>query len=205
MKYFVDNKEIKNVNYISEGMESTVYGDFKNVYKIYRDYSYKQRLNLDMVIKMSEIDTKRIMLPRKIIYDVNGDFKGYTMRELLPFNKEIIKKESLIKLKEELKIIKEDIDNLSRNNIEIDDLIDDNFIYSNGFYLVDPGSYQILEGMKKENIENSNVRSMNEFIINTLLKYNKLTKKEKDIILSYFKNDFDSDIYMVNQFYMILK
>ena len=87
MRIFIDNKliEINNLDdlYIGEGKEGIVYHyddkeeNIDYALKIYREFSGKDRLDLSTAKGLSVLDTKRILLPRKLVYDENKKFIGY--------------------------------------------------------------------------------------------------------------------------------
>ena len=80
--------EILNLSYINlakmylgRGCEAKVYKYKDEALKIYRPHCIKLRLEEDRALELTRIDTERILLPRKLIYDCDtGTFIGYTTR-----------------------------------------------------------------------------------------------------------------------------
>lgn len=194
-KFNIDDEEM-NERYIKSGWASDVYKFDKDVYKINKEICFKYRLNEKDVKYLSKISTKRILLPKKVIYDENHEFYGYTMKYIEPKSKEDINEINLSKLLNELKIIKNDLILLKDNNVFIDDLCENNFIYNNGIYLIDPGSFEINNNRSKEYIEIINREIMHDFIIKYVLFRNyKLTLEQIRKLYKIFPLDeYLSDI-----------
>ena len=173
MKIFIDNKEYSYNSEdlydlcIGEGTEGFVYKINNSAVKIYHKYSRKERLDENTCILLSKINTKRILLPRKLVYNVNNKFIGYTTDFHQKYSLENIKRMKLKSLKNELELIKKDIEILSKNDISLDDLFIDNIILSDGLYFIDPGSFWINKNNKNLNYDNKD--KMNNFIINNIL------------------------------------
>ena len=202
MRFYVNDKEY-NLDYakmqkqfISSGYESDVYKFGNNVYKFYKEICLKYRLDEENTKRLSKIQTKRILLPKDVIYDENHDFFGYTMRYIKPIEKEEISDLKMEKILKELQIIKKDLLLLKENNIFIDDLCDGNFIYNKGIYFVDPGSYEYNKERSKEYIEIINREIMNDFIIKFILfRGHKFTIDEKRKINEHYPlNEYINEI-----------
>ena len=183
-----DDKLLKK--YIGTGLESDIYKCDNKIIKIYKEICLKQRLNEDNVKFLLKIKTNRILLPLDIIYDRNHEFYGYTMKYIKPYNKVDIKKLKMKKLLEELKLIKEDLLILKDNNIFIDDLHDNNFIYNKKIYFIDPGSFDINKNRSKTYIELFNRELMHDFLIKYVIFRNEsLNKNQKKLINELFPLD----------------
>ena len=202
MKFYVKNKEYNMdyedmiKRYIKSGWASDVYKFDKEVYKINKEICLKYRLDEDSVNYLSKIPTKRILLPKESIYDENYEFNGYTMKYIKSNKKDDIKNITISKLLKELKTIKNDLLLLKDNNVFIDDLCEDNFIYNNGIYLIDPGSFEINKERSKEYIEIINREIMHDFIIKyVLFRSYKLNIKQIRKLYELFPlNEYLSDI-----------
>ena len=185
-KYNLSDNDMKK-KFLSSGLESYVYKFDNRVFKLYKKICLKYRLDEKGVKYLSKIPTKRILLPKEIIYDENHEFFGYTMKHIRHDDKEEIsnlKKEKLLK---ELFFIKKDLLLLKENNVFIDDLCDNNFVFNNGIYFIDPGSYEINKTKSKEYIEIINREKMNNFIINYILFSDyKIKINERKKINKYF-------------------
>lgn len=196
MKFYINNKEY-NLDYlkmqkdfISSGYEVNVYKINNLVFKFYKEICLKYRLDEKNVKYLSKIPTKRILLPKDVIYDENHEFYGYTMKYIKPEEKEDIKDLKIDKLLKELSLIKNDLLILKDNNVFIDDLCDSNFIFNKGFYFVDPGSFEVNRKRKKDYIEIMNRELMNDFIIRFILFRNhKFTIDEINKIYKYYPFD----------------
>ena len=196
MIFYVNNKEYNldytkmQKNFISSGYESDVYKIDDKVFKFYKEICLKYRLNEEMVNYLSKIKTNRILLPQDIIYDEYNNFFGYTMKYIKPNIKDEIGNIKIEKLLKELLCIKKDLILLKDNNIFIDDLCDSNFIFNNGIYLIDPGSFELDKNKSKDYIEIINMEMMQDFIIRYILfRYKKLSYKEKNELNKYFPLD----------------
>jgi len=175
MKFYVDDKKYDldykkmQKNFISSGFESDVYRFDNKVYKFYKEVCLKYRLDKKSVEYLSKIKTNRLLLPKDVIYDENKEFFGYSMKYIKPIEKEEIENLKVDRLLKDLLLIKKDLLLLKDKNVFIDDLCESNFIFNNGIYLIDPGSYEINKKRSKEYIEIINREIMNDFVIKYVL------------------------------------
>ena len=167
-KYDVDDEEMKK-RFLSSGLESYVYKFDNLVFKFYKEICFKYRLDEESIRYLSKIPTKRILLPKDVIYDEDHCLYGYTMKYIKPSDKEEIDNIKTEKLLKEILLIKKDLLLLKENNVFIDDLCDNNYVYNNGIYFVDPGSYEINKSKSKDYIEIMNRELMNDFVVCNLL------------------------------------
>ena len=179
-EYCFDNDTLNDL-YLSEGKEGTVY-KYKNLaIKIYHEHSKKDRLDENTCELLKSINTKRILLPRKLVYNKDKKFIGYTTDYHQKYSLDNLKRMKIKSLKEELQLIKKDIELLSKNNITIDDLYIDNIILSDGLYFIDPGSFWISKNNRYLSYDNKN--KMNNFIINNIFtKAGDIPKKKYQIL-----------------------
>ena len=180
--------------YEAEGNESIVYR-FKRknedkALKIYKKQCLKDRIDMDVAKKLSNIKTERIMMPDTLIYDDNEKFIGYTTPYKNRYSLEHISLIKKDKIKEELKKMYMDIEKLSDEHVDLEDLHRDNIILNDGIYICDPGSFKILEDIDKRITKTHNKKILREFIIQEILKYvTKMTKKEQLIFERHFNNE----------------
>ena len=166
--------------YDGEGTESIIYKYKDKAFKIYKDFCIKDRIGLETVKKLSTIKTKRIILPEEELYNLSHKFIGYTSKYVDRYHLSNLYNLNKQKLLNELKLLYEDSDMLSDNNIDIEDLIKENTIYNDGIYICDPGSYIVNERQSKESIKYLNREKIDRFILDVVLKPSiTLTKRQK--------------------------
>ena len=179
-EYNFNTSELDDI-YLSEGKEGTVYKYKDDAIKIYHKYSNKERLDEKTCKYLSSFDTNRILLPRKLIYDKDRKFIGYTTNYHQKYNLENLKRMKIKDLKSELELIKKDLLLLSSKNISIDDLFIDNIILSDGLYFIDPGSFWINKNNRY--LKSSNFENMNNFLIDYILsRAGNIPKKKTNIL-----------------------
>ncbi len=176
--YNISKEDLINSHYLDEGDESFVYKFGNDVFKIYKTSCFKQRLSENDVDFLSKINTKRILLPEDKIYE-NGRFNGYVMPYIKPGSKDSIKKLKMNSLMYELKALKEDLLNLKENNVMINDIHIDNYIFNGSMYFIDPGSYTINDKLSSRYIEIINREMMYDFIIDRVFLKSTNTPKIK--------------------------
>ncbi len=181
--------------YLGEGNEGTVYIWKDKAIKIYKPYCRTDRLSEEEALFLSKIPTKRILLPIDIVYDENNNFIGYTTKFIQNRNREIIKSLSLSTIKKELEIIKEDIFLLSNRGVSLEDFYYDNFALDDGFYMIDPGTYIIVDYDKRK-VYLENIKLYNEFFLKDILfrlvKLNRQEKNNLEVLVD--SSDYISDI-----------
>ena len=152
-------------------------------------------MNSEVCLILQKLNTERIMLPRKMLLDKNGEFKGYTTK-LIINEKDIyeIKKEELIS---ELKKLENEIYYLANNYIKIDDWHLKNFKYDGIMRFIDPGIYKYDKKSKKR-IRKFNYIILKNFIFYQLIKENLKESSEghTDIIDKKYDNcNIKNNIY----------
>ena len=164
------------------------------IFKIYKKFPDKYTLSLEDVEKLSKIHTERILMPKKPIFDEKFKFCGHTEKAIDAYHKENLKRMNMGKFIEELFLLKKDLLTLNYEQVEICDLNYENYIYSDGIYIIDPGSYKILSSRHFSEILNQ-VR-LNEFVINDiLLRITKLSSAQKEKIIKHFPiGEYISDV-----------
>ena len=188
--YDLSITELNNKHFIDEGSESRVYKFGDRVFKIYKSKCPKNRLKEDSVAYLSKIKTKRLLLPKEKILDEDKKFIGYSMSFIMPGSKDTIKNMNMKDFINELKLLKQDLSILKDNNVVLDDINDNNYIYNNSIYFIDPGSFTINKKLPSRYIEIINRELLHEFIINNILfRTNKLTKNQKEKLYSHLPID----------------
>lgn len=196
MRIFINDKlvEIDNLDdlYIGEGKEAVVYyysdreenADY--ALKLYRQFSGKDRLDFNTAKGLSEIDTKRILLPRKLVYDENKKFIGYVTDFIEDYSIDCITHSSAKDLVREISYIYDDIDILSMHKVSVDDMILMNMLYDGRIILNDPGSYRFVMGNSRF-LRDENLDLTNDFFKSLICRVVKLSKREKNNLDRYFE------------------
>lgn len=195
MKLYVENEEYNfsdddlEYMYLDEGNEAKVYR-YKNLaLKVYKDHCRKIRLNEDITKKMCSIETKRILLPRKVIYGENSEFLGYVTDYITGYSLSHISKMKMRKFVTELDCIYDDVMLLSDKGFELYDLHRNNMLYDGGIYLSDPGSYILEEDGSIDCLED-NIYRINTLIVDDILKFStKLTRKKSKSVSQFLSCD----------------
>lgn len=181
-----------NDRYIDEGLEAKVYDYGDEVLKIYKDYCPKVRLSHNDALRLSALDTNRVLLPRKIIHNDNGDFIGYTTKRIHGVFKRNVLRKDITDFVDELDLIYDDLKMLSDINYNIADFTMKNVVYDGGLYFVDPGSFmqtRIDDDRFKYSV---NTWTLNEFLLNEVFHMVMLTKKQRNS----FEDNFDRSDYI---------
>lgn len=121
---------------------------------------------------LCNLPTENILLPRRIVYDENGLYKGYTTtyiptsRYIDDIDVERYKIKDLIKI---LSKLYKDVQVISNNGLCLSDLCSDgNYIFNGLYYLIDPGLYYFSDKDLKE-ILKENIKRLNIFINYTIM------------------------------------
>ena len=157
---------IRQFEKTGEGLESKVFKINNRVaFKLYKDTHDKAKIDEKMINELSQIETKRIVLPNNIIKTEQGTTKGYSMDYIEESDTDIIdfSKEQLVK---ELSLLKEDLIELGENNVEIGDLREENTISNDKeFYLIDCGDYL----KREEETTKVNLQFFNDYMVEDVL------------------------------------
>ncbi len=187
MKLLIGDQEVELTDddlewlYINEGMESTVYQYGDEVLKIYTDFCSKVRLREDEAKRLSKISTKRFLLPQRIIYSADGKkFRGYTLKFISCASLQSILDRKVMDLAQELDVMEEDVDELSRQKVVIYDLNLDNTLYNGKIYIGDPGSFGFAVGTREGQIYRENMSELKRYVIEDLFGMVP-TKRKKNI------------------------
>ena len=172
-----------DARYINEGCESIVYQYGNEVLKIYKRYCGKDRLTEKDASVLTEIETKRILLPRRIIKEADtGIFMGYSLPLIQVCSKKVIPNMPVETFVDELDLLHDDIRKLSDNRVDIEDLYIDNVLYDGRFFLGDPGSFVVRRNSYQGDIYRDNICTLNRFVIDDVFGMVKITKAGRNII-----------------------
>lgn len=171
--------------YLNEGSEGVIYKNGEEVYKIYKDNPVIDKLSLEEVNRLRKLKLKRFIVPNNPIFDEDGTFIGYSSRFL---NEEKFSKIFDLDgktFKKELRLLIDDVKNLTKNGIEIDDLHLSNIVLSDGsLHFIDMGGCKHSED---DDLERTNMFRFQYFIISSLLAL-PLSKKNR----KKFENKFSA-------------
>ena len=149
--------------FINYGEEGRVFRDHEVAVKIYHKKPLKSTLNRNEIDILKNIPTKRIILPRKKV--LGNKLRGYTM-PFIEGEKQAVFDYSKEKLLHELKLIKEDLKLLGKNNVMIDDLRDSNYLCNlAAFYLIDAGDYSV----RNEDCTDLNISIFSDFFLEDII------------------------------------
>ena len=177
MKIFVGDEllefsaeELKYM-YVDHGKEAMVFRYKDEALKVYKKNIRKGTLSEDEAKELSVIETERILLPKRMIYDYETEqFLGYSLvfipkasRKRIPR----IRKEHFV---EELDIIDRDLRVLANNGVKIGDLHIGNVLYNDNFYICDPGSFIIDKEEEPAILYGLNVRIFNWLLISDVFR-----------------------------------
>lgn len=180
--------------YLGSGYEARVYRHKDEALKIYKTYCVKIRLDEIDTLKLSMINTNRLLLPRRIIRNPDtGHFIGYTTKFLYSSKIEDILNMQMGQFMSELGLLRDDVFNLGDYGVKVTDFNLRNTVYSDGIYLVDPGSYWVrdkdLSSDFREKIKRDNLANFNWYVKSSLLKGVKLDCDLEDIVSEYPDRD----------------
>ena len=150
--YFIgDTKDVFTPKvFLGSGHEGKVYynEDTNEAVKIHKNNELNRiSLNEATAKILSGIPTTNILMPKRIVYDENGNFAGYTTHfiqkeeDLIP---EMLQKAKIRDILKVLEPLYNDARNLSMQSVNLRDIRNENnHLYNGNFYLIDPGLYRI--------------------------------------------------------------
>ena len=185
MKLIISGKIIDS----SELIDIKRSGESGNVYR-YNDLAIKIRKGNSseynderkyIFDRLKEVEgTNKIIIPKDLIYDVQGNIIGYTMPFIYGGHGEKINTLTTKFLLEELKLIVEDIKKLTENNIVFNDSNTNNIIVNeNGIFLIDSDG----------------------FLFETKNDYNKYFVQSLQKLCNMIKACFEYDKYVNNNYF----
>lgn len=175
MEYFIgENKELFVPDKkIGQGFEGVVYLNKKSneAVKIFSKYN---KLNIETAEKMTQIYTKYILLPRRLVFDEFDNYAGYTTKYIetnKPMTSSTLVNYPIIYLLYLFSKLYKEVDLISNHKLLLADLDNPgNYIYNGNFYLVDPGYYHFV-GNSYESVLEKNIDTINRFLLSYGLNY----------------------------------
>lgn len=215
MTYYVglEREEFIPNIYIGAGSEGRVYYNPKTQEAIkifYLFNGYDANMDEMEALKMSKIETKYILLPRRLVYDERGIFMGYTtpfIRKSWNMKEEALLNYPSVLLRYLLAKLYKDTEIISKHRLIINDILNkpDNYIFNGSFYLVDPGYYYFC-GNSEEIVKITNFKRINNFLCETVLNsiIPDLSKELSERGLTYTLCDYLKDEVRPNETLMNL-
>lgn len=210
MEYFIgENKELFVPDKkIGQGFEGVVYLNKKSneAVKIFSKYN---KLNIETADKMTQIHTKYILLPRRLVYDEFDNYAGYTTKYIetnKPMTSSTLVNYPIIYLLYLFSKLYKEVDLISNHKLLLADLENpDNYIYNGNFYLVDPGYYHFV-GNSYESVLEKNIDTINRFLLSYGLNYEneEIEKFLKKLNNSYTVCDYLRDTGSIFESYTSL-
>lgn len=210
MEYFIgENKELFVPDKkIGQGFEGVVYLNKKSneAVKIFSKYN---KLNIETAEKMTQIHTKYILLPRRLVYDEFDNYAGYTTKYIetnKPMTSSTLVNYPIIYLLYLFSKLYKEVDLISNHKLLLADLDNPgNYIYNGNFYLVDPGYYHFV-GNSYESVLEKNIDTINRFLLSYGLNYDneEIEKFLKKLNNSYTVCDYLRDTGSIFESYKSL-
>lgn len=210
MEYFIgENKELfVPEKKIGQGFEGVVYLNKKSneAVKIFSKYN---KLNIETAEKMTQINTKYILLPRRLVYDEFDNYAGYTTKYIetnKPMTSSTLVNYPIIYLLYLFSKLYKEVDLISNHKLLLADLDNPgNYIYNGNFYLVDPGYYHFV-GNSYESVLEKNIDTINRFLLSYGLNYDneEIEKFLKKLNNSYTVCDYLKDTGSIFESYTSL-
>lgn len=210
MEYFIgENKELFVPDKkIGQGFEGVVYLNKKSneAVKIFSKYN---KLNIETAEKMTQIHTKYILLPRRLVYDEFDNYAGYTTKYIetnKPMTSSTLVNYPIIYLLYLFSKLYKEVDLISNHKLLLADLDNPgNYIYNGNFYLVDPGYYHFV-GNSYESVLEKNIDTINRFLLSYRLNYDneEIEKFLKKLNNSYTVCDYLRDTGSIFESYKSL-
>lgn len=210
MEYFIgENKELfVPAKKIGQGFEGVVYLNKKSneAVKIFSKYN---KLNIETAEKMTQIHTKYILLPRRLVFDEFDNYAGYTTKYIetnKPMTSSTLVNYPIIYLLYLFSKLYKEVDLISNHKLLLADLENpDNYIYNGNFYLVDPGYYHFV-GNSYESVLEKNIDTINRFLLSYGLNYDneEIEKFLKKLNNSYTVCDYLRDTGSIFESYKSL-
>ena len=210
MEYFIgENKKLFVPDKkIGQGFEGVVYLNKKSneAVKIFSKYN---KLNIETAEKMTQIHTKYILLPRRLVFDGFDNYAGYTTKYIetnKPMTSSTLVNYPIIYLLYLFSKLYKEVDLISNHKLLLADLDNPgNYIYNRNFYLVDPGYYHFV-GKSYESVLEKNIDTINRFLLSYGLNYDneEIEKFLKKLNNSYTVCDYLRDTGSIFESYTSL-
>ena len=210
MEYFIgENKELFVPDKkIGQGFEGVVYLNKKSneAVKIFSKYN---KLNIETAEKMTQMHTKYILLPRRLVFDEFDNYAGYTTKYIetnKPMTSSTLVNYPIIYLLYLFSKLYKEVNLISNHKLLLADLENpDNYIYNGNFYLVDPGYYHFV-GNSSGSVLEKNIDTINRFLLSYGLNYDneEIEKFLKKLNNSYTVCDYLRDTGSIFESYTSL-
>ena len=210
MEYFIgENKELFVPDKkIGQGFEGVVYLNKKSNEAV-KIFSKSNKLNIETAEKMTQIHTKYILLPRRLVFDEFDNYAGYTTKYIetnKPMTSSTLVNYPIIYLLYLFSKLYKEVDLISNHKLLLADLDNPgNYIYNGNFYLVDPGYYHFV-GNSYESVLEKNIDTINRFLLSYGLNYDneEIEKFLKKLNNSYTVCDYLRDTGSIFESYKSL-
>ena len=152
----------------------------------------RSRLNEEQCVRLGNISTKRILMPKGIAYsDDCKTFIGYSTPFIYKFPVTRVMDMKMGDFVSELDVITEDLDILSQNGVLIDDWHADNVLYDGEqLFIGDPGGIVFQYRTDYQQAKRNNMFTLSCFLKGDLFPLARLSKKAKVNTWSVFE-DYD--------------
>ena len=177
MSYYLgENRElVSQEEFIGDGEEGNVYKFKTEAVKIYYNNwqnSYHAYLSLEDVLRMSKMRSNHILLPRRIVYNENDEFCGYSTRYKrdpykYSYDKQIDVIDNMLinSVISMIEKVYKDMYYLSSKGLVITDRDSiENYVFNGEFWLIDPGTYYFSDEDIKI-VEEENLKTLNSFFL----------------------------------------
>lgn len=158
---------------------------------------------------MTQIHTKYILLPRRLVFDEFDNYAGYTTKYIetnKPMTSSTLVNYPIIYLLYLFSKLYKEVDLISNHKLLHADLDNPgNYIYNGNFYLVDPGYYHFV-GNSYESVLEKNIDTINRFLLSYGLNYDneEIEKFLKKLNNSYTVCDYLRDTGSIFESYKSL-
>ena len=176
--------------YVGQGKEAKVYRFGDEVLKIYKKNCKKDRLDEETACSLSKLETKRVLLPKRIIRSAsNVEFIGYSLKAI-DKKKGSLSDMSMSQFIDELDMINDDLFYLANLGVEVEDFHLGNCLYDGRLFITDPGDFIIKQESIEGGIYRNNLYTLNRFVKDDVFGTVKLNMFERQIVEDRFE-DFD--------------
>lgn len=176
--------------YVGQGKEAKVYRFGDVVLKIYKKNCKKDRLDEETARSLSKLETKRVLLPNRIIRRASdGEFIGYSLKAI-DKKKDSLSNMPMSQFIGELDVINADLFYLANAGVEVEDFHLGNCLYDGRLFITDPGDFIIKQESIEGGIYRNNLYTLNRFVKDEVFGTVKLNMFERQIVEDRFE-DFD--------------
>jgi len=188
MQYYCNNKNIEKekLEYLSSGEDTDVYKNEELVFKIFKTKPYISKEDCEYMIQVSK-ESNRILLPKDIIYNQDGEYSGYTSKYIKTEqdNYGIVKMNKKILIKNYLSLINNSA-LLGRNKIKVNDIEVHNMIVSNmKIYVVDFSRYRLIKSTCDINSLSMENMHKIDMLFTKIITSCTNSRQERDHLLAY--------------------